>query len=205
MKTARPWIAVDIDGVLADFTFSARQWLAAHKLISNASVHGQGMQKDWLWHDVGEDLIQRLFRETDDTFFEEMAEIATPADKHALWNFYRSFGDVVYVTERPAQFIPATERWLFGNGLPASNHVLCAASGKAAFIAAYHKEARPIAIIDDKPSVLEGLANAKVQNLFVRDFPYNRGLHEEHKLRRVSSVEEFVHAAMIMATERDLP
>lgn len=185
-------VVIDIDGVLAEFTYSYST--LAHK-ISDGNVppaHSTGRQQTWDWDgQYSKQLMNACWRAIDesDSFWAELPLLVSYPEIEELQRL-RDKVSIMYLTGRlvtPQNSVEdQTRYWLHKHGFPEGE--LCFATDKGAFLNS--RGLSPLSVIDDKPETLNQLFDGG-HRVFCRDWPYNRHLTEE--LPRVYSLGEWTH------------
>ena len=179
----RDKIALDIDGVLADFTYSWRRLGAKHFDIE---VYSCGGQLQWDFKDLTQPQENRLWRLIDDNdFWRNMYPLVSHGEIEHLRAVSQEV-DIAYVTSRKDRGDTAeqTREWLQAHGFPNADQ-LYQAREKAPVL----KGIGATTLLDDNPRHLDEVTEAGI-DVWVRDWPYNRD-HGEG-LPRVGSLSEFL-------------
>jgi uncharacterized HAD superfamily protein len=194
--------AIDIDGVLANFTDAYAAAVSRRTGIVFPKASSE-WPKSWYWdRDAGvskedeeatwyHDIIQSK------TFWQrlEPVENAKPALKQL--NQMAQRGDQVYfITNRMGQSVKLqTERWLYNHGINYPSVIVT--SEKIPFLRALKANF----FIDDKPETVIDVGNTAEKekwenfNLFIFDMPYNRVQHYPNNVQRAGTVLEAIAQA----------
>jgi hypothetical protein len=176
-------IIVDIDGCLADW--NARFYDLLVQLHGLPVVAGNGAEDiwspefstwDWPRTECGytKEQIDAAWAKVNDTWWLRLA--AYPGAEEALdmlqWLDYSEKAQVTFVTGRYPSARSASRGWLSMHGFDAA-HILTT-SRKEAVAKAFAANG-PVAVIEDKPSLIEGYTHSDYVSLvYVIDQPYNR-------------------------------
>lgn len=98
---------------------------------------------------------------------------------NVLWNIARAGCKIIYVTTRPGVAGFVTEQWLKVNNFPGGRLVFVARGEKAAFAI----KAGISYFFEDDPLELNMLIKTGVRHVFIKDWPYNRGLVDKRAIR----------------------
>lgn len=192
MADERPVVIVDIDGVLADFTIEMRRRVRQLYPDTGIAIHGAGGQKTWDWSEIPRYAIDQFWETIPPGFWRKLPPLYTETDRYALLALARDHV-IHYMTERRDTCRGETSDWLWGHGMPYPEN-LHHVNGKAQHLIDPFTtwRQRVVAVIDDKPFVLQTLIDADFP-VYARDWPYNRHISTP---RRVGSIEEFVSKVM---------
>lgn len=182
MRSYKPVVGFDIDGVLANFT---------HGFTRLAVVAGQ-IKEPHDQHDVETwdfpfhvDPVWALVDKSR-VFWEGLPPLFTPEDLEAIWALHLE-ATIIYVTSRsgPANVGNQTMNWLTAMELPEGPLMLAKSGRKSELLKPM--EHHLLAFLDDSPKEVAAMAEANVP-VYVRDWKYNKGV----EVPRVSSIAEFV-------------
>lgn len=186
MSKMKPIVLVDIDGVLADFTFDMLAVVARQFPDLGITRGGAGMQQEWneAKRGVGQEAWTWFWRyAATDEFFQDMTPLYTEADRLALIRLAQE-ASISYITERSRR--DGTVRWLGHHCMPRPMDVFCVHDKVQHVLRSLESLPQPICgMVDDKPGVLLGLKDHLP--VYARTWPYNRFVDCPH----VSSLEEF--------------
>lgn len=190
-------VVVDIDGVLAEFTYAYST--LAHKVSGGLvpKAHSTGRQQTWDWDgQYSKQLMDECWKRIDesDSFWAELPLLCSASEVEELHRLKHE-GDVsiLYLTGRfdmPTNSVAdQTRYWLEKYDFPQGE--LAFSTHKADFLRA--RGETPMSIIDDKPETIEELANSPFP-IVCRDWTYNR--HLDLGIPRVYSLGEWIHGVM---------
>ena len=173
----------DVDGVLCDFVRAFTTLLAVGRGQDLSSAYGTGAQQHWDFNGTPEELRAAWERvNNSDRFWATLLPLVTDSEKLDMRRLATRC-DIKFVTNRPSVTSKEqTEYWLTRHGILLGEVIQVHGSKREVI-----DSLNPIAIIDDSPHVIGDLTS---HPLYIRDYPYNRGLPG----LRVSSVTEYVHA-----------
>lgn len=181
-------IALDIDGVLADFTYPFSD-LAADLYPDRMTPRAVGSQPTWHFEELSEAEQARVWEAVDATggeFWRALPPLFTPGELEAMHVAELRGFRFVYVTARHSKAEGPTHDWLQAHRLPAGPLYM---TGRKAGLLRGLPWLR--GMLDDSPQGVEAMARAGLP-VYVRDWPYNRAL--EREAPRVGSLGEYLAA-----------
>lgn len=190
MRSYRPLVVLDIDGVLADFCTAFTQLAVNQGLIpeafggDEAKVWAFDFPVDPVWEEVSKSRV----------FWERLDPLIDEEDLSAI-HAAATECNIAYITSRKetGNVAEQTKRWLMNCDLPEGTLFLPNTRDKSGIVlAAKHQMA---GMLDDNPDTLIALANEGVP-IVARVWPYNAGIAVPH----VNSVAQFVDRLGIQAT-----
>lgn len=188
----KPTIVLDMDGVVACFVRRFTALMLSVQGKDTRDAYGTGAQLHWDFenHGFSKDVINKAWDSVraSETFWTTLPTLLTTEERDEIRGLARDF-TVKFVTSRVGlNVLQQTERWLSDRGLLVGTVIV--AEDKVDII----KRFQPLAVIDDKPEVIEALLEYGVM-CYIRDFPYNRHVAGP----RVSSMTEFVARVYALA------
>ena len=182
----KPTVVIDIDGVLAEFTYKFTE--LAHEISSGFSPEpwSSGSQKSWEFpfSKALSDACWNVIDE-DPRWWARLPLIPTESEVQEL-HLLRRKANIVYLTGRldKGDVETRTRYWLSKHNFPEGK--LDFATKKMDYLSS--KGINPVSIIDDKPSTINVLHDSNY-NIVARDWPYNRHLEG---VPRVASISEWI-------------
>lgn len=202
IKTFKPTVAFDLDGVLADFcepfTRLAVELGLTDKAVANAD------QKTWQFDFP----VDPVWAKVDSmySFWEGLPTLVDEDDMEALYALADE-AHIIYVTGRKGHEATTrqTHRWLQEWDFPEGPVFFVPPKSDKEGVILPNKH-QMIGMLEDKPAILEALAKEGVP-MVARDWPYNRHV----SVPRARSVAEFVErlgvqhreAVYLMSPARD--
>lgn len=181
----KPLVVLDIDGVLAEFTYSFCQVMRMLHQDGDYDLHTSGGQQSWGWEDIPEEVVSRTWASIHVTpsFWSTLAVIPSIPEVNGLHALKNSV-DFLYLTGRRTDTRDVTADWLNEMDFPEGKLILT----NQKHIALQRHDTEALAILEDSPANIELLKKFGFP-VFIRDWPYNR---EVGGVTRVSSLGEFI-------------
>lgn len=183
IKTFKPTVALDIDGVLADFCSSFSRLAVTMGLTDTIVTNADQTTWNFNFH------VDPVWARVDEmySFWEGLEPLVDEDDMEALAALAQE-AHIMYVTGRRGKESTArqTHRWLQDWDFPEGPVFFVPPKSDKEGVILPNKH-QIIGVIDDKPSILTSLAAEGIP-VVARDWPYNREVH----VPRVGSVKEFV-------------
>jgi 3-deoxy-D-manno-octulosonate 8-phosphate phosphatase KdsC-like HAD superfamily phosphatase len=176
LLASKPVIVLDIDGVLADFTYGVTSRLG--------SAISQGAQPQW--NIPGLDSNRDMLH--DPYFWDDLPPVVSYAEIDQLGLLVEKYGiTVAYVTNRNEDSVVTTKQWLYAMGLPDAQ-VIYTTDKTEACEEIEEGDGVIIGIIEDSPHNIPALQRAGFP-VYIRDWMYNRDVRGD----RVFSFGEFLY------------
>lgn len=190
IKTIKPTVVFDIDGVLANFALGFTRLAKEMGLTDTVVENGEQMSWNFPFH------VDSVWSRVDSTynFWEALQPFVDEDDMDAMHALAQE-AHVMYVTGRNGEAAERqTHNWLNEWDFPEGPvFFVPRKSDKEEVILPNRYQL--IGVLDDKPSILESLAAENIP-VVARDWPYNRSV----PVPRVSSVAEFVERLGVQHT-----
>ena len=181
IKTFKPTVALDIDGVLADFCSPFTRLAVELGLTDRVTTNAA--QETWHFDfpvDPVWDKVDSMY-----SFWEGLPTLVDAEDMEALYALADE-AHIIYVTGRRESAANQTHRWLQDWDFPEGSVFFVPPKSDKEGVILPNKH-QMIGMLEDKPAVLEALAKEGVP-MVARDWPYNRHV----SVPRVGSVAAFV-------------